>query len=187
MTGPLDTSRTARGGRGRTLVAFALVVAVVVALDQLVKLWARDALAAGEQIVLIPGVLGLRLVRNVGAAFGILGGHVEAFVICGVLVIAACLAYLFVSRSVRTPELLALSLVCAGAAGNIIDRVALGYVTDMFKTLFVEFPVFNVADVAIVCGCVLFVVCQLVGPRAAVNAGSPDGPGDGAHPKGESR
>ena len=56
---------------------------------------------------------------------------------------------------------LTLTLLLAGAVGNLIDRIALGYVVDMFHTLFMTFPVFNIADIAIVVGGILFCVCIL--------------------------
>ncbi len=155
---------TGRGGWGR-YVAFVVAVVAVVALDQVVKALARDGLSTTSYVTLIPGVLGLQLVRNVGAAFGILGGHVGAFVVLAALIVVACVVYL-VRGPIRGPLMTAsLALVCAGGIGNMVDRAALGYVTDMFRTLFVDFPVFNVADCAIVVGVVLFVIATFRGTK----------------------
>ena len=68
----------------------------------------------------------------------------------------------------------------AGAAGNLIDRAALGYVTDMFKTVFIDFPVFNVADICVVCGGVLMIVYVLFfyDKDKDAEAPAPDAPED---------
>ena len=77
----------------------------------------------------------------------------------GVLVILGVL----VKRVVAHPfGVAALSVVLAGAVGNLIDRALMGYVTDMFQTLFMNFPIFNVADICIVCGGIAFCVYFLL-------------------------
>lgn len=145
------------------LVTFAVLVLAILAIDQLVKAGARAWLSSGIDVTVIPGTLALTLVRNVGAAFGIFGGHIWAFVACAVVVIAVCLGWLVLARGHTRLETCALGMVCAGALGNVIDRVALGYVTDMIRPLFIDFPVFNVADIAITCGFVLFLVAVIFG------------------------
>ena len=142
----------------RRLALFALVAAAVVALDQLSKAAARAALVPGEPVTLIPGVMDLSLVFNTGAAFSLGEGAGPVFV----LVVAAILALGVWVAAFRTevplPIALVLGAVAGGGVGNAIDRVALGAVTDFFKTTFVDFAIFNVADIFVTCGVVVALV-----------------------------
>ena len=147
--------------------AFGLTLALVLAADQLVKAWARAALADGQPVELVRGVLSLALVRNQGAAFGIGQGHAGAFVALACAVVVAAAAYVLLGRRHTRLEVVSLGLACAGAEGNAVDRVLTGYVTDMFALTFVHFPVFNVADIAITCGFALFVISIFANPDDA--------------------
>lgn len=146
------------------------IVAAVLILDQLTKLAVR---AAGDafHVTIIPGVLDLAYVRNTGAAFSFGEGHGLAFVVLAVAVVIAVAVYLVRAPELSRVEVAGLALVCAGAVGNAIDRLLLGFVTDFFMTTFIDFPVFNVADIAITCGVVLaFVGYILLSPAAQVDA-----------------
>ena len=138
MAGPDATSPA----RARRLALFALVAAAVVALDQLSKAAARSALVPGEPVTLVPGVMDLSLVYNTGAAFSLGEGGGPLFVLLAAAILVAGLVVAWRRAGV----------------GNAIDRVALGAVTDFFKTTFVDFAVFNVADIFVTCGVVLAVV-----------------------------
>ena len=146
----------ARSDRGRArltrLALFALVAAAVVLLDQLSKLAARDLLVPGEPVTLVPGVIDLSLIYNTGAAFSLGEGAGPVFVLVAA---AMCVAGAYVAwarADVPLPLLLTLACVVGGGIGNAIDRVALGAVTDFFKTTFVDFAIFNVADIFVTCG-----------------------------------
>lgn len=154
MAGP-DTTNPARV---RRLALFALVAAAVVALDQLSKVAARSALVPGEPVTLVPGVMDLSLVYNTGAAFSLGEGGGPLFVVLAAAILVAGLVVAWRRADVPLPLLLAVAAVAGGGVGNAIDRVALGAVTDFFKTTFVDFAVFNVADVFVTCGVVLAVV-----------------------------
>lgn len=148
------------------LAAFAVLVIAILALDQATKAAARALLPTTHDVVVIPGVVGLRLVHNTGAAFGLLSGHVGAFLACAAVVIAVCVLWLALAHGHTRLETVALSMVCAGALGNVIDRAWQGGVTDMIRLLFIDFPVFNVADIAITCGFVLLMGTILFGSGA---------------------
>lgn len=154
MAGPDATSPA----RARRLALFALVAAAVVALDQLSKAAARSALVPGEPVTLVPGVMDLSLVYNTGAAFSLGEGGGPLFVVLASAILVAGLVVAWRRADVPLPLLLAVAAVAGGGVGNAIDRVALGAVTDFFKTTFVDFAVFNVADVFVTCGVVLAVV-----------------------------
>lgn len=154
MAGPDATSPA----RARRLALFALVAAAVVALDQLSKVAARSALVPGEPVTLVPGVMDLSLVYNTGAAFSLGEGGGPLFVLLAAAILVAGLVVAWRRADVPLPLLLAVAAVAGGGVGNAIDRVALGAVTDFFKTTFVDFAVFNVADIFVTCGVVLAVV-----------------------------
>lgn len=140
---------------------FCLLAAVLLAvIDQLLKIHLKDVLAGGRQIVVIPHVIGLTLVTNTGASFGMLSGK-------GILLSAVCVAmdvfflvllYKFAPRHDRDhrPTVYAIRvfsvMIMAGGTGNMIDRLMRGYVIDYLQTLFMNFPVFNFADCLIVVG-----------------------------------
>lgn len=139
-----------------------LVAAGLVVLDQLTKLAVRAGIALGQQIVLIPGVLGLTYVQNTGMAFSSLSGKTIFLAVVSLaasVAIAVILAknLLFSHPYGKWP----LALILAGAVGNLIDRAFLGFVTDMIQTLFIDFAVFNVADCCVVVGGILLAVYVL--------------------------
>ena len=150
--------------RLRWILALSLLLLVV--LDQLVKQWARDYLMPPYGVgafPLIDGLIGFRWATNTGAAFGIFQGGRWFFVILTVVVVAVILVYEFKlpytrqNMWVRIPML----LILAGAIGNFIDRLLFGYVVDMFQFLFINFPIFNVADILLVVGTFAYVFVML--------------------------
>lgn len=136
----------------------AVIVAAAVILDQIVKHLISAALALGETLPLLPGVLRLTLLHNYGAAFSIFVGHRWPLVLLTVaffVLVAVLLGKKIVTGKAET---IALAMVFGGALGNLIDRLRFGYVVDMFETEFMSFPVFNVADIFVVCGGILFCI-----------------------------
>ena len=143
---------------------YAVLVAALVGLDQLVKFLVRAFIPLGGDVPFLPHVLQLTYVQNTGAAFSILSRHTWVLALVS-LAASVFLAVLLVRRVFPQPfAMFCLSLVLAGAVGNLIDRVALGFVTDMFETLFMNFAVFNVADICVVCGgiafCAYYLLCH---------------------------
>ncbi len=134
-------------------VAIAVVALVV---DQLTKFWAQHSLQPVRDIPLWDGVFHLHYARNTGAAFSMLEGHNWLFFIFTVVVVAGMVWYLFRHRRDMHPLLrVALGLIIGGALGNFIDRVTLGYVVDFLYFKLINFAIFNVADSALVIGCIL--------------------------------
>ncbi len=143
--------------RARRFAVWALLGIAVLAIDQATKAVARDVfLAQGVGSVdVLPGVVCFRFVANRGAAFGIGQGFGLVSVLLAAAVVAATAVYFARARTVTRCELAGLGLVLGGAVGNALDRLANGYVTDFIATQFIDFPVFNVADIAIVAGVAL--------------------------------
>ena len=141
---------------------YALLAAALVALDQLVKFLVRSNIGLGESVPFFPHVLQFTYVQNTGAAFSLLEEHTWVLTLIS-LGASILLAVLLFKKVFPHPfAMTCLSVVLAGAVGNLIDRAFLGYVTDMFQTLFINFAVFNVADICVVCGGIAFCVYYLL-------------------------
>ena len=143
-----------------TAVAFWAIALAWIAFDRMSKI-AVDVHEVGT--VFVEDVFGLfdfRLVHNTGAAWGIFG---DSTALLGIFSIVVCLAivwYVFGFRHARAPlyETIPLAFVLGGGVGNAVDRLSLGYVVDFIETKFIDFPVFNVADIGVTCGIVVFMV-----------------------------
>ena len=131
---------------------YVLLTLVLVAADQLVKYLVRANIPLGTSLPFLPGIMELTYWQNTGAAFSLFSEHTWVLTLISAVVSLVILGVL-VKRVVAHPFGVApLSVVLAGAVGNLIDRVAFGYVTDMFNFQFMRFAVFNVADVCVVVG-----------------------------------
>ena len=138
------------------------VAAALVGLDQLTK-WLTVLHLQEKPIVLIDGMLELTYVENRGAAFGMMQGGRWLFVAFTAVVMLALLALLLFGHYRRYRLFnISLILVIAGGIGNLIDRIANGFVVDMihvfWKTIGFDFPVFNVADIFVVIGSILLLI-----------------------------
>lgn len=154
----------------RFLLAGVPAVAFLI-VDQIVKQLVRSdsGLLAGREF--LPGILRLQYVRNTGAAFSIGEGHGFLFVALAVAVVIACCIYLARAKEIAPLEAIGMGMVAGGAIGNAIDRLVFGFVTDFFATEFIDFPVFNVADIGITVGVVLaFIGFIFLSPAAQVDA-----------------
>ena len=138
-------------------VLFSLVaMAVLLGTDQLIKWWGRTYLAHMEPIVVWDGVFELVYVENRGAAWGILQGKRWLLLVITGIVLALLLCYLVLGKSTHPVETCAVTLIISGRAGNLIDRLFFGYVTDYIYFKPIDFPVFNLADICVVVGTILF-------------------------------
>nr|WP_317325248.1 signal peptidase II [uncultured Flavonifractor sp.] len=141
---------------------YAILAAVLVVLDQVVKFLVRANIPLGEGVPFLPHILQLTYYQNTGAAFSLLNEHTWILTLISAAA-SVLLVVLLVRKTFPHPlGMTTLSLVLAGAVGNLIDRLFLGYVTDMFQTLFMNFPIFNVADICIVCGGIGFCIYFLL-------------------------
>jgi signal peptidase II len=130
------------------LVAFGLALAVFV-LDQGLKALVEGAMSPGESIPVIPGFLSITYIRNDGGAFGILGGSKVLLLLGSVVAVGVVLWMLIAGQRSRLATL-ACGLILGGAAGNLLDRLTTGEVTDYVHFSF--WYVFNAADAAITVG-----------------------------------
>ena len=140
---------------------YIILFVILVLADQVVKFWVRANIPLGESIPFLPHIMDLTYTQNTGAAFSILREHTWLLTLLSavlVVIVALLVAKRFIAGRLG---LVAATLVLAGGIGNLIDRVALGYVTDMFQTTFMDFAVFNVADSCLTIGVVLLVIYVL--------------------------
>ncbi|MDO5410212.1 MAG: signal peptidase II [Lachnospiraceae bacterium] len=136
---------------------------VLLFLDQLTKQLAATHLYQQKPIEILPGIFELRFLMNKGAAFGILQNHQYFFVALTSLIVCI-LIYIFfripaVSRYMPIKALLV--LLTAGAIGNFVDRIRLGYVIDFLYFKLIDFPIFNVADCYVVVSVILLAILVL--------------------------
>lgn len=141
----------------RPLLFWAITLSML-ATDQAIKLWTRNAFHEGQsRPVPWPGVFELRLTYNEGVAFGMLQGLGVMTAPIAVAIALGCAFYSHRARERRTIHV-ALGLLAAGSLGNLVDRLWLGRVTDMFWFRAVNFPVFNFADSCITVAAVLLIL-----------------------------
>ena len=136
-----------------------LLVAGATALDQWTKYLVVENIPLYGRVEAIPGVISWTYVQNTGAAFSSFQGMQWLF-LAVFLVFTAGVIWVFWKKKLpfTTFERWCIAAIYAGGLGNMIDRLRLGYVVDMIKTDFMNFPVFNVADCFITCGCILLLV-----------------------------
>ena len=143
--------------RGTRAIVFWVAACLVLVLDQTTKLAVRSVLRVGARQTLIPGVLALLYVKNDGAAFSLGRGAGPLFVLIAAAVVCVAFAYVW-REDIPLSLVLPIAGVAGGGVGNMGDRLCAGYVTDFLATSFVDFPVFNVADIFVTCG----IVCALI-------------------------
>ena len=167
--------------RARRLIAAGVIAAAILLADQLSKAWVRGTIAlTGETLEVIPGVISFWYVTNTGAAFSLGEGMGLVFVLLALVVTVAAAWYLATTRAVSWFEVVGLAMVVGGAIGNAIDRVAFGYVTDFIATEFIDFPVFNVADMGVTVGvAVAFIGFVFLNPESREEEDAEGGDAEG--------
>lgn len=168
------------------MIVMSAIIAGVILLDQVSKALVVAYLYEGQK-VLIPGLLQFTYVENRGMAFGLLSDHRWVFLVLSTLGILAIGYYLF--RYAKTTLFrVSLSLIVGGGIGNMIDRVALGYVVDMIDFRLIHFAVFNVADSFVCVGAGMLMLYLILSMRRevlaerAAAAAQPQDPAEEAHP-----
>ena len=137
--------------RNRRFAACILIGIILVFLDQCTKYLAETFLKPKGYVTVIPGVLELRYLENRGAAFGMLQNRQWIFVVFAICCVILCCWYVFrlAAEDRHLASAVCLSVLAAGASGNLIDRVARGSVIDFIYVSLIHFPVFNVADISV--------------------------------------
>lgn len=154
------------------LIIQIILFLLLIVLDQISKIFLSDILKERGDIIIISDVLNLHYLENTGAAFGIFRDHQWLFFILTAVILGVVI-YLFVLlykalyrysgsnvRTIRKTISLGygLAVLCSGAVGNLIDRIVHGYVIDFIHTTFIDFPVFNLADIYVTISCIFIIV-----------------------------
>lgn len=134
-----------------------ILAALIVVLDQLFKYWITLNLSSGGQLAFIPGIIHLTYEKNTGAAFSIMEDMRWILVAIAVILIIIVIVVMF-KYKMGTVGFISLAAVLGGAFGNLIDRIFRGYVIDMFATDFIHFAIFNIADIFITVGGIVFCI-----------------------------
>lgn len=139
-------------------ILWAAVAAAVLAADRIIKAWIMANCTPGEIFGELPFVSDFLYVKNTGAAFSLLSGKTGILSIVSVLFCIAAVAFWIIKKPEHGLLRAAVAMLFAGALGNAIDRIAYGYVVDFISIKWFDFPVFNIADIAIVAGAIAAVV-----------------------------
>ena len=140
-------------------VWMALFAAAIVGVDQYTKFLTVANIPLHGQMDFVPGVLSLTFVRNYGAAWSSFQGMIWLFTLIFIFLTAVIVWEFSKKRMPFTNlERWCIAAIYGGGLGNMIDRLRLGYVVDMIQTEFMDFPVFNVADCFITCGCIALMI-----------------------------
>lgn len=149
------------------LILSAIIIIVSVVLDQITKYLAVSRLKPIDVHPFIPKLLEFNYETNEGVAFGMLQGKRWIFIPTSLLAIGIVAFIIIKYRKTISPLLcVALSMIAGGGVGNQIDRLVNGYVVDFLNFLFIDFPVFNVADCFVTVGCALAIISVLTLDRA---------------------
>lgn len=145
------------GKKVNFIIGWVILFAGII-VDQLTKLWATGALIGGK-IINIIGLFNLVYVENRGAAWGIFNNHTIILTIASAIMSVVFIVLLILDKGKRGKLFsISMSLITAGAIGNLIDRVFAGFVVDFIEFAFIDFPVFNVADICVTFGAILLLV-----------------------------
>ena len=158
-------SSHARKRSGIKLIVFAALTTAWIVLDQLVKrqLDSNLGVAGTPATESIASLFRLHVVYNTGGAWSIFSGATVVLGVFSVVMCAAIAAFVVVKRNrLSWFEIVGLALVVAGGLGNAIDRFVLGHVIDFIDLTFMDFPVFNIADIGVTCGLVIFLIAWLI-------------------------
>ena len=154
---------TKRIKKSKLYIIDACIFVIAIVLDRLTKLFAVHNLKDRPAVSVVLGILELRYLENKGAAFGLLKGQKSFIILVGIIVLLACL-YVLVKSPGKKKYIMChvlLSLIMAGAVGNLSDRIMYDYVVDFIYFSFIKFPIFNIADIFITIATFVLVILLL--------------------------
>ena len=138
------------------MIGSIIFTAMLILIDRISKILAAKYLVGKGTVVVIPYLLGLQYLENTGMAFSMLSGKTVFLAVVTSLALVVIAYFLFYKRIGQPFERFCFILIFAGGVGNLIDRVFQGYVIDYFEFLFMDFAIFNVADVYVCMGVGLY-------------------------------
>lgn len=149
---------------------YILITIIITAADQLIKYFVSDSMMVGQTAFSVLNVFDITYVQNRGAAFSMLSGKLSLLSVISIVFCIGVVVY-WIRKKPKHPLLCtSLTMLFAGALGNGIDRIFRGFVVDYIRTLFIDFPVFNIADIGITIGAALLVIYVIWFDREDKNA-----------------
>jgi len=144
-------------------IVYAVIFILGVGLDQITKNLASTMLDSGEMVDVIGNIFQFVYTENYGAAFGMMQGkHTFFYIVTGIVILFILyFLYKMPQDSRYVPLGVVVSVILAGAVGNLIDRILHKYVVDFIYFSPIDFPVFNVADIFVTLGCIAFAIMVL--------------------------
>lgn len=140
-----------------------IISVIIIFIDQLVKFIIESFFSAGDSIEIIKNFFNITYTQNMGAAFSILNGKKIFLIIMAFIALYLVYKYLLQKKDYKNIEIITYSFLIAGICGNLIDRIVYGFVIDYldFNIFEYNFPVFNIADILIVIGCLLLILTTI--------------------------
>ena len=137
-----------------------ILIGILIFLDQYTKHWAVVHLKDNSPIMVIDKILEFSYLENRGAAFGSMQGQQLFFIVLTSFLTIFLFYFLYKIPKTKyyLPMIVAIIILISGAIGNLIDRIINNYVVDFISTIFIDFPVFNVADIYVVSSMILAVI-----------------------------
>ena len=154
------------------MVLWSLIVVLIIAVDQLSKYWVVNNIGMQDSISVIPKVIDFVYVKNTGAAFSFLSDKNYGIIVLSCISVLFCIGVLwFMIKQKPKNKLLVISLalMLSGAIGNGVDRIIKGYVVDFIEMIFIDFPVINIADIAITFGAAMIIIYVLFFDKSKSN------------------
>ena len=150
-------------------IIYSVIAIIGITVDQIVKAWAYNELRPVGSIPLIEGVFHLTYRENTGAAFSFLEGNNVFFIILTSCVILILIWLILSGRVMNNIGEICILFIAMGGLGNLIDRFNYEFVVDMFDFTLINFAVFNVADIYVTCGSILFIIIFLFTKGDVIN------------------
>ncbi|MEK6190365.1 MAG: signal peptidase II [Carnobacterium alterfunditum] len=147
------------------MFVYYILAAIIVAADQFTKLLIVQNIDLYEIVEVIPNVLSWMYIQNTGAAWSILEGQMWFFYLVTIVVVSVVIYYLQKYGKQSRLFSTALALILAGSLGNFIDRIRFEYVIDMVRLEFIDFPIFNIADMSLSIGVFLMIIFVFIDER----------------------
>lgn len=143
------------------MISYALLMLLLIVADRTLKVLMTIWLADGP-IVAIEGVFRFRYIENTGAAFGMFSSSTLALSIATAVVLLVLIYVIFFAKPLSRFTRISLAIIVAGGLGNLYDRIVYGFVVDFIEPLFIDFAIFNFADICINVGCVLLLLSVIL-------------------------
>jgi len=143
------------------ILVFWIIFAVILILDRITKVSFESYGQFGltNTYLGLDGLFRFTLVHNTGAAWGIFAGNTMLLGVISLVVSVLMILYALIwGKDGNTTQIVGLALISAGGIGNAIDRFTFGYVIDFINVTFIDFPVFNIADIGVTCGVIIFLI-----------------------------